>query len=64
MLTFSEAPEVEVRLVDRPDQPPLGAGEAFAGPTAGAIGNAIARAIGLRVRDLPFTRERLVAAIG
>lgn len=64
ILTFSEAPEVEVALVDRPELPPLGAGEAFAGPTAGAIANAIDRAIGLRVRDLPFTRERLVAAIG
>jgi len=38
--------------------------EAFAGPTAGAIANAGYNAIGLRVRDLRFTRERLVAAIG
>ena len=64
MLRFGEAPEVEITILDRPEEPPLGAGEAFAGPTAGAIGNAISRAIGLRVRDLPFTRERLVAAIG
>jgi CO/xanthine dehydrogenase Mo-binding subunit len=63
VLSFSEAPEVEVRLLDRPLEPPLGAGEAFAGPTAGAIGNAIYQAIGLRVRDMPFTRERLVAAM-
>ena len=64
VLAFHDAPEVEVALLDRPEEPPLGAGEAFAGPTAGAIGNAIYRAIGLRVRDLPFTRKRLVATIG
>jgi CO/xanthine dehydrogenase Mo-binding subunit len=64
ILSFTEAPEVEVVAIDRPEEPPLGAGEAFAGPTAGAIGNAIARAIGLRVRDLPFTGERLAAAAG
>ena len=63
-LRFSEAPEVEIALVDRPEEPPLGAGEAFTGPTAGAIGNAVFNAIGLRVRDLPLTRERLIAAIG
>jgi CO/xanthine dehydrogenase Mo-binding subunit len=62
MLTFGETPEVEVVLVDRPEEPPLGVGEAVAGPTTAAIGNAVARAIGLRVRDLPFTRDRLAAA--
>ena len=64
MLTFSEAPEIEVTLIDRPDQPPLGVGEAFAGPTAAAIANAIANATGVRLRDMPLTRERLLAAVG
>ncbi|RYE78795.1 MAG: xanthine dehydrogenase family protein molybdopterin-binding subunit, partial [Oxalobacteraceae bacterium] len=39
--------------------PPLGAGEASVGPTAAAIGNAVARALGLRVRALPITAERI-----
>ena len=61
MLTFSEVPEVEVTLIDRPDQPPLGTGEAFAGPVSAAIANAVYDASGVRMRDLPLTRERLVA---
>jgi CO/xanthine dehydrogenase Mo-binding subunit len=62
-LRFSEAPEVDVILVDRPDDPPMGVGEALAGPTTAAIANAVANAVGLRVRDLPFTRRRLEGAI-
>ena len=44
-----------------PDAPPLGVGECAAGPTAAAIGNALADALGVRVRDLPLTPERLAA---
>src|SRR5581483_7642980 len=62
VLRFSEVPEVEVAIIDRPDQPPLGTGEAFAGPVSGAIGNALYRASGVRLRDLPLTRERLMRA--
>lgn len=63
ILRFSEAPEVDVELIDRTEEPSLGAGEAAAGPTAGAIGNAVAAALGVRVRDLPLTPEAVVAAI-
>ncbi|MGE0578683.1 molybdopterin cofactor-binding domain-containing protein, partial [Reyranella sp.] len=63
ILRFSEAPPVEVVLIDRPDEPSLGVGEAVAGPAAAAIANAVFDAIGVRVRDLPLTRERLLAAI-
>jgi CO/xanthine dehydrogenase Mo-binding subunit len=63
ILTFAEAPEIEVVVVNRPDQPWLGAGEGAQGPTAAAIGNAIYNALGVRLRDMPFTRERLIAAI-
>jgi CO/xanthine dehydrogenase Mo-binding subunit len=63
ILRFSEAPSVEVSIIDRPDEPSLGVGEAVAGPLAAAIANAVFDAIGVRVRDLPFTRERLLAAI-
>jgi CO/xanthine dehydrogenase Mo-binding subunit len=62
ILTFPEVPEVEVVLLDRPGVMPVGAGEATQGPTAAAIANAVHDAIGVRVRDLPLTPERVQAA--
>jgi len=59
ILTFAEVPEIETVLIDRPDQPFLGSGEATQGPTAAAIGNAIFDAIGLRLRRIPFTQDRV-----
>jgi len=59
ILTFAEVPEIETVLIDRPDQPFLGSGEATQGPTAAAIGNAIFYAIGLRLRRIPFTQDRV-----
>jgi CO/xanthine dehydrogenase Mo-binding subunit len=63
VIKFSEAPLVEVTLVNRPDLPPVGSGEGATGPTAAAIANAVAAAIGARVRDMPITRERVIAAV-
>jgi len=63
ILRFSEAPLVGVHLIDRPDLPSLGAGEAAQGPTAAAIANAVHAALGVRVRDLPITAAAVVAAI-
>jgi nicotinate dehydrogenase subunit B len=63
ILRFAEAPPVETIIIDRPDQPSLGLGEAVAGPTAAAIANAVFDAMGIRVRDLPLTRERMMVAI-
>ena len=62
ILRFPGAPRVDVHLVDS-EQPPLGAGEAAQGPTAGAIANAVHSALGVRVRDLPLTPETIVRAI-
>jgi nicotinate dehydrogenase subunit B len=62
VLLFSEAPAVTVHLVDS-DAPPLGAGEAAQGPTSAAIANAVHRALGVRVRDLPLTADAVVRAI-
>ena len=59
IMTFPEVPKIETVLIDRPDQPFLGSGEATQGPTAAAIGNAIFNAAGLRLRRLPFTQERV-----
>jgi nicotinate dehydrogenase subunit B len=63
VLTFREAPLVHVELIDRPDYPPVGAGEGAQGPMAAAIANAIFNAMGVRLRDMPFTRERLISAM-
>jgi nicotinate dehydrogenase subunit B len=63
ILRFSEAPDVVVELVEHPGDPSVGAGEAAQGPTAAAIANAVAAAVGVRVRDLPITTEAVVAAI-
>jgi CO/xanthine dehydrogenase Mo-binding subunit len=64
VLRFSEVPEVFVELVgEAADLPPLGVGEAAGGPTVAAIGNAVAHALGARLRDLPLTRERVMAAL-
>ena len=62
ILTFSEAPKVEIELIDRPTAPPLGAGEAACTPVAAALANAIHDASGVRLRTVPFTPERLKAA--
>jgi CO/xanthine dehydrogenase Mo-binding subunit len=62
ILKFSEVPSVEIELLDRPDLPSVGAGEAAQGPTAAAIANAVENALGVRVRDLPLTPERIIAA--
>src|SRR5438874_614014 len=64
VLRFSEVPEIAVELVDPgTDRPPLGVGEASGGPTVAAIGSAVAHAVGVRIRDLPMTRERVMAAL-
>jgi CO/xanthine dehydrogenase Mo-binding subunit len=63
ILSFSETPSVTVSLIPRPDQPPLGAGEASQGPTAAAIGNAVFDALGVRIRQLPITPERILSTV-
>lgn len=63
VLKFSEVPEIDIELINTRDPVPLGVGEATAGPTAAAIGNAVSHALGIRIRDLPLTRERLLAAL-
>jgi nicotinate dehydrogenase subunit B len=62
ILTFPEAPQVFLRHLNYPDAAPLGAGEVTQGPAAAAVGNAVARAIGVRPRGMPLTRDAIVAA--
>ena len=63
VLKFSEVPEIDIELINTKDEVPLGVGEVTAGPTAAAIGNAVSHALGARIRDLPLTRERIMAAL-
>lgn len=62
ILGFDNIPEIETVLLNRPDQPFLGSGEATMGPTVAAIGNAVYDAIGIRMRQTPFTGENVRAA--
>lgn len=65
ILRFSEVPEaIEIELIDRPAEPTLGAGEPAVCPVPAAIANAIFDAIGARLRTMPFTPERVKAALG
>ena len=63
VLKFSEVPEIDIELLNTKDEVPLGVGEVTVGPTAAAIGNAVSYALGARIRDLPFTRERIMASL-
>ena len=60
---MSDVPEIEVRVVST-DNPPTGAGEAGVPVTAPAVGNAIAALTGVRLRELPFSPERVRGALG
>jgi nicotinate dehydrogenase subunit B len=63
ILLFSEVPDVDVEVISRPEIDPVGAGEAAHGPVTAAIANAVFDALGVRLRDLPITRDRLIAAM-
>jgi len=64
ILRFPAVPgRVDVEVIDRPKQPFLGAGEASQGPASAALGNAVAHALGLRLRDMPLSPERVKAAL-
>lgn len=63
VLRFSDSFPIRTILLDRPDQPPLGCGEAAQGPMAAAIANAVFDAVGVRLRDMPFTPERVLDAL-
>jgi len=63
ILRFPDAPAVDVILIDRRDQPLLGAGEAATAPVAAALGNAVFDATGVRLRTVPFIADRVKAAM-
>ena len=63
ILRFGDIPEMRVAVISNPDHPSVGVGEVAMGPTAGAIANAVARALGVRIRDFPITRDRIIETI-
>ncbi|MBR1218473.1 molybdopterin-dependent oxidoreductase [Bradyrhizobium sp. U87765 SZCCT0131] len=63
LITFPEVPEIDVLMLPRPDQPPLGVGESASVPSAAAIANAIFDATGVRFREPPFTPERILRGL-
>lgn len=63
IITFPEVPDIDVLLIPRPDEPPLGVGESASVPSAAAICNAVFDATGIRFRDLPLTPERVREAL-
>jgi CO/xanthine dehydrogenase Mo-binding subunit len=63
IITFQEAPDVVVELINRTEMEPLGGGEPSIVPVPAAVGNAVFDAIGVRLREVPFTPERVLAAL-
>jgi nicotinate dehydrogenase subunit B len=63
VIRFPEVPEIEIVLINRPEMPALGGGEPSSAPIAAAIANAILDATGARLRQAPFTPERVLAGM-
>ncbi len=63
ILRFSDLPRLEIDLVDRPNEPPVGAGEAACTTVGAALANAVYDATGVRLRTVPFTPDRVKAAL-
>lgn len=63
ILKFTDVPIIQTEIISRPTLPTLGAGEASIGPTGAAIANALASAIGVRVRNMPLTPANIIASM-
>ena len=63
IIRFREVPDVDIVLIDHRELPPMGGGEASSIATGAAIANAIFNAVGVRVRQAPFTPARVLRAI-
>ena len=63
ILTFPEVPEIVIELIDRPTEKPWGAGEPTAAVVSSSISNAVFNATGVRLRSVPFKREKVRAAL-
>lgn len=63
VLRFPQVPRITIELIDRPNEPPLGAGEAACSCVPAAVGNAVFDATGVRLRTIPMTPRRVLAAM-
>jgi nicotinate dehydrogenase subunit B len=63
IIKFPDVPKIDVLMLPRQDQPPLGVGESASVPSAAAIANAIFDATGVRFRELPFTPGRILRGL-
>ena len=63
ILTFEEVPEIVIELIDRPTEKPWGAGEPTAAVVSSSISNAVFDATGVRLRSVPFKRDKMKAAL-
>jgi nicotinate dehydrogenase subunit B len=63
IIKFPDVPKIDVLMLPRQDQPPLGVGESASVPSAAAIANAIFDATGVRFRELPFTPDRILRGL-
>ena len=63
ILKFPDVPDVAIKLIDRPNEKPWGAGEPTSAVVPAAIANAIYNATGARMRSVPFTPAKVQAAI-
>jgi nicotinate dehydrogenase subunit B len=63
IIKFPDVPKIDVLMLPRQDQPPLGVGESASVPSAAAIANAIYDATGVRFREPPFTPERILRGL-
>jgi nicotinate dehydrogenase subunit B len=63
IITFADVPDVDIVLIDHPEMPSLGAGEASTITVAAAIANAVFDAVGVRLYEVPFTPQRVLSAL-
>jgi nicotinate dehydrogenase subunit B len=63
ILTFPDVPEIDIELIDRPHDSPLGVGEPSSAIVSAAISNAVFDAVGVRLRSVPFSRAKVLAAL-
>jgi CO/xanthine dehydrogenase Mo-binding subunit len=63
ILRFIDIPKIEICLIAAPNEAALGVGECSVGPASAAIANAVASALGQRIRELPLTREKIMSTL-
>jgi nicotinate dehydrogenase subunit B len=63
ILTFPEVPQIDIELIDRPHEIPWGVGEPSSAIVSAAISNAVFDAVGVRLRSVPFSPDKVLAAL-